>query len=98
MFSFPHYKQHDEMDCGPACLKIIFRYYGKNYSLDYLRSHTLTGRMGTTMLDLSAAAEKLGMRTMGVRISYDDLKEVAPFPCIAYWNQNHYVVIYKIKR
>ena len=98
MFRFPHFKQYDEMDCGPTCLRIICKYYGKNFSLDYFRSLTHTSRMGTTLLSLSTAAEKLGMRTMGAKLSFEDLKEVAPFPCIAYWNQQHYIVVYKIKR
>src|SRR5438270_12438883 len=98
MFSFPHYKQYDEMDCGPSCLRIICKYYGKNFSLDFFRCLTHTSRMGTSLLSLSNAAEKLGMRTMGAKLSFFDLKEIAPFPCIAYWNQRHYIVVYKIKR
>ncbi len=86
------------MDCGPSCLRIICSYYKKNFSLDYFRALTHTSRMGTTLLALSNAAEKLGMRTMGAKLTFEDLKEIAPFPCIAYWNQKHYVVVYKIKR
>jgi ATP-binding cassette, subfamily B, bacterial len=98
MLSFPHYKQYDEMDCGPTCLRIICKYYGKNYSLDYLRSLTYTNRSGTSMLSLSKAAEKLGLRPSAVKISFVDLVEVSPLPCIAFWNQSHFVVVYKIKK
>jgi ATP-binding cassette, subfamily B, bacterial len=98
MLTFPHYKQYDEMDCGPTCLRIICKYYGKNCSLEYLRTLTYTNRSGTSMLSLSKAAEKLGLRPTAVKISFADLVEVAPFPCVAFWNQSHFVVVYKIKK
>lgn len=97
MRRFPNFRQHDEMDCGPACLQIIAAHYGKHFPLGYFRGLTETTRQGTTMLALSLAAEKIGFRTMGAQLSYDDLKDIQPFPCIAYWNQRHYVVIYRIK-
>ncbi|MGG9963923.1 peptidase domain-containing ABC transporter [Ferruginibacter sp. SUN106] len=98
MFKFPHYKQYDEMDCGPSCLRIICKFYGKTFSLEYFRSLTFTSRSGTSMLSLSKAAEKLKLRTMAAKLSFDDLTETQPFPCIAYWNQKHFLVIYKIKK
>lgn len=94
---FPHYKQYDEMDCGASCLRIICKYYGKTFSLDYFRLLTHTSRSGTSMLSLSKAAEKLKLRTMAAKMRFEDLKEIQPFPCIAYWNQKHFLVIYKIK-
>ncbi|GAB2840352.1 peptidase domain-containing ABC transporter [Ferruginibacter profundus] len=98
MFKFPHYKQYDEMDCGPSCLRIICKFYGKTFSLEYFRSLTFTSRSGTSMLSLSKAAEKLKLRTMAAKLSFDDLMETQPFPCIAYWNQKHFLVIYKIRK
>jgi len=98
MIKFPHYKQYDEMDCGPTCLRIICKHYGKEFSLDYLRSLTHTSRSGTSMLSLSNAAEKLGLRTMAARLSYIDVVDASPFPFIAYWNQSHFIVIYKINK
>lgn len=98
MFKFPHYKQYDEMDCGPTCLRIICKYFGKTFSLEYFRSLTYTSRSGTSMLSLSKGAEKLKLRTMAAKISYDDLLEMQPFPCIAYWNQKHFLVVYKTRR
>ncbi|THU34978.1 peptidase domain-containing ABC transporter [Niastella caeni] len=95
---FPHYKQHDEMDCGPACLRIICKYYGKSFPLEHLRSLTHTNRTGSSLLALSEAAEKLGLRSVGARISYKDLEECNPLPCIAFWNQHHFIVVYKIKK
>ena len=98
MLKFPHYKQYDEMDCGAACMRIICKYYGKDFSLDYLRTVTHTNRTGTSILSLSNAAEKIGFRTIAAKLSFADLLDTAPFPCIAYWNQMHFVVIYKIKK
>jgi ATP-binding cassette subfamily B protein len=95
---FPHFKQYDELDCGPACLRIICKYYGKSFTQDYLRELMHTGRSGTSLLSISDAAEELGFRTIGTRLSYDDLVEASPFPCIAFWSQKHFIVIYKIKK
>lgn len=97
MSSFPHYHQLDQMDCGPTCLRIIAKYYGKTYSLGYLRQQSFLTREGVSLLGISEAAEDIGFRTLGVKLSFDSLKEDAPLPCIAHWNQNHFVVIYKIK-
>ena len=94
--NFPYTRQPDAMDCGPACLKMVTEYYGRHYSLDTLREETFIGREGVTLLGISRAAEKIGMRTVGGKLSYEDLKEKAPLPCIVHWNQNHFVVVYKI--
>ncbi len=95
--SFPHYKQLDSKDCGPTCLKIIAKYYGKTIPLQHIRALSETTRTGSSMLGLSEAAEKMGFRTLGVKLSLKDLKG-APLPCILHWNKNHYVVLYKIKK
>ncbi|MCB2409848.1 peptidase domain-containing ABC transporter [Hymenobacter lucidus] len=96
--TFPHYQQYDEMDCGPTCLRIISKYYGKLLSLDYLRKLSNTTRAGSSLLGISEAAGKVGFQTQGARLCFDDLQAEAPFPCIAYWNQRHFVIVYKIKR
>jgi len=98
MIQFPHYQQHDALDCGPTCLRMIAKYYGKNYSLQTLRDKSYITREGVSMLGISDAAEYLGFRSMGVRISYEQLKKEAPLPCIVYWKQNHFMVVYKIKK
>ena len=87
----------DEMDCGATCLRIIFKYYGKLVSIHKIRKLCQTTRNGVNLLGISEAAEKLGFRTYGVRLSLDQLKEVE-LPCILHWNQNHFVVLYKINR
>lgn len=95
---FPFTHQPDAMDCGPACLKMVAEYYGRIYSLDTLRAYSSIGREGVSMLGISHAAEKIGMHTVGCMLSFEALAKKAPLPCIVHWNQNHFVVVYKIKR
>ena len=97
MNRFPYIHQFDAMDCGPACLKMVAEYYGRHYALDTLREETFIGREGVSLLGISRAAEKIGMRTVGGRLTFVDLKDKAPLPCIVHWNQNHFVVVYKIR-
>lgn len=97
MKKFPHYKQADYKDCGPTCLKIIAKHYGKTIKIQELRDASETTREGSNLLFLSDAAEKTGFRTLGVKLSLERLEEV-PLPCVLHWNQNHYVVLYKIKK
>lgn len=94
---FPFYPQLESVDCGPACIRMIAKYYGYNYSIQYLREHTFITREGVSMLGISDAAESIGFRTMGVRISLEQLRTEVPLPCILHWNQWHFVVCYKIK-
>ena len=93
---FPHYSQHDAMDCGPTCLRMVAAYYGRIYSLENLREKSFITREGTSMLGISEAAENIGFRTTGVKVSFEELK-TAPLPCIVHWNQQHFVVVYDIK-
>lgn len=96
--SFPHYQQLDSMDCGPSCLRMIAKYYGRSYSLQTLRERSFITRQGVSMLGISEAAESIGMRTQGVRVSLRQLVEDVPLPCILHWNQNHFVVLYDIRK
>lgn len=95
---FPHYIQHDAADCGPTSLRMIAKHYGKEYSAEMLRRHCYISREGVSMLGISDAAEYIGFRTIGVRISFEQLAEEALLPCILHWNQNHFVVCYKIEK
>jgi ATP-binding cassette subfamily B protein len=97
MANFPHYMQTDAMTCGPTCLRIVSAYYGVNYSLADLVKISQTNREGSSLLGISKAAEKIGFRTLGIKISFEKLVNEAPFPFIAHWNQNHFVVVYNIK-
>jgi ATP-binding cassette subfamily B protein len=92
-----YYRQLDSKDCGPTCLKIIAKHYGKTISIQGLRDFSETTREGSNLLFLSDAAEKIGFRTLGVKLSLEKLQEV-PLPCVLHWNNNHYVVLYKIKK
>ncbi|MCZ8088996.1 peptidase domain-containing ABC transporter [Flavobacterium sp.] len=96
MVKFPNFKQADQKDCGPTCLKIVAKHYGKNLNVQQLRSLSETTREGSNLLNLSEAAEQIGFRTLGVKLSFEKVNE-APLPCILHWNANHYVVLYKIK-
>jgi len=94
---FPHYTQLDAMDCGPTCLRMIAKYYGRSYSLQTLRERAFITREGVSMLGISEAAETIGFRTSGVKVTLKQLAEELPLPCVFHWNQNHFVVCYKIK-
>jgi len=94
---FPFIKQLDAMDCGPTALAMVARYYGKTYSQQTLRERSFITREGVSMLGTSDAAESIGMRTMGVRVTFDQLANEVLLPCIAHWRQNHFIVVYKIK-
>ncbi|NDW13785.1 peptidase domain-containing ABC transporter [Bacteroides sp. 214] len=92
---FTLYLQHDAMDCGPTCLRMIAAWYGKRYSLAKLREKSFITREGVSMLGISEAAEHIGFRTMAVQIGIKQLRE-APLPCIVHWNQAHFVVVHKV--
>ena len=95
---FPHYKQLDAMDCGPTCLRIIAKYFGKSYSLTFLRDRSYITRSGVSLLGISEAAESVGLHTQGAKITWEQLRDEAPLPCIVHWKQNHFVVVYKINK
>jgi ATP-binding cassette subfamily B protein len=94
---FPNYKQTEAKDCGPTCIKILAKFYGKLINTQELRSLSETTRVGSSLMGLSDAVESIGFKSLGVKLSYEKLKE-APLPCILHWNKNHYVVLYKIKK
>jgi ATP-binding cassette subfamily B protein len=77
---------------------MIAKYFGKNYSLEFLREKCFISREGVSLLGISDAAEYIGFRTLGAKIDFDKLENKVPLPCIAHWRQNHFVVIYKIKK
>lgn len=98
MKKFPFYKQPDAKDCGPTCLRIIAKYYGKTIPLQQIRNLSETTREGSSLLGLSEAAENLGFRSLGVQIDFEALCKEVPFPCIVHWNKQHFVVVYKIDK
>ena len=96
--SFPFYQQLDAMDCGAACLRMIARYHGRFYSLERMRELTFIGKQGVSMLGISDAAEHIGLQSLAVKVEYEKMVSEVPFPCIAHWKQNHFIVVYKITK
>jgi ABC-type bacteriocin/lantibiotic exporters, contain an N-terminal double-glycine peptidase domain len=95
---FPLYQQLESMDCGPTCLRMVARHYGRSYSLQNLRERSFITREGVSMLGISDAAEGIGMHTQGVRVTIEQLTDDIPLPCILHWKKKHFVVCYKISR
>lgn len=94
---FPHYTQTEAKDCGPTCIKMIARHFGKTINTQQLRLISETTREGSSLLGLAEATETVGLHSLGVKLPYKELLTV-PLPCIVHWNKNHYVVVYKIKK
>ena len=86
------------MDCGPSCLRMIAKFYGKNFSLQTIRERSYLTREGVSFLGMSDAAESIGMRSVGARVSYQQLVEQVPLPAIVHWKEEHFVVVYAIKK
>jgi ATP-binding cassette, subfamily B, bacterial len=97
MANFPFYKQFDRMDCGPTCLRMIAHFYGKIYSLDFLRDKTSIGRNGVSISGIAEAAELIGLQSLSVAATFDMLAHDMPLPCIAYWKQRHFVIVRDVK-
>lgn len=99
---FPFYQQLDHMDCGPTCLRMVAKYYGKSYSLQFLREHSYLDREGVSLRGIVEAAEKIGLRTLAIKVplvgrNADEPGLMqAPFPTIVHWEQKHFVVVYKM--
>lgn len=92
-------KQLDAMDCGPTSLLMICRWYGKDLDINRLREVASLTNQGVSLLGISKAAESVGIKTIGGYISWDDLvTEEGILPLIAHWDQNHFVVVYKVKK
>ena len=92
------YLQKDAMYCGPSCLAMIAKHYGKQFDQGILRQICALGKDGVSLLGISKATETIGFKTIGGRLSLDMLAEEVPLPCIVHWNQNHFVVVYNIKK
>ncbi|MDB6120732.1 MAG: transporter ATP-binding protein, partial [Verrucomicrobiaceae bacterium] len=97
MKRFPIHQQRDSMDCGPTCLRMIASWYGRPYGIEHLRMLCNISRVGVSLLGISEAADKIGLRSLSVRLSWTQLRDEVPLPCIAHWDQNHFVVVYAIR-
>jgi len=93
---FPFFKQMDQADCGPTCIRMIASHYGKSYTLEYIRERSYITRSGVSLLGLSEASQAIGLRSLAVSINYQRLEDEAPVPCIAHWRNRHFIVVYKI--
>ncbi|MCC6447638.1 MAG: C39 family peptidase, partial [Chitinophagaceae bacterium] len=91
--SFPFYKQLNAMDCGPTCLRMVAKYYGRHFNTGGIRNMAGYTKEGVSLLGISQTAENIGFRTRAVQLTYKQLTEEAPLPCILHWNQNHFVVL-----
>lgn len=92
---FPIEYQMDAKDCGPASLKMVAKYFGRYYSLQYLRDKCGITREGVSMLGISACAEEIGLHTQAVKCTIEDVVNLIPHPSIVFWNENHFIVVYK---
>ena len=91
-------KQHDAMDCGPSCLAMIAKHYGLQPNIEKIRRSCALNKEGVSLLGISKAAESIGFKTIGGRLTFNTLVKEVTHPCIIHWNQNHFVVVYKVKK
>ena len=96
--SFPVFRQLDSMDCGPTCLQMVAKFWGKNYTLQNLREKCHITREGVSLLGVSDAAESIGLRSIGVKLTWKQLRDEAKLPCIVHWNQSHFVVVSNVEK
>ncbi|WP_373055467.1 peptidase domain-containing ABC transporter [Zunongwangia sp. H14] len=95
---FPVYRQLDQMDCGPSCLKMLTEFFGKKYDLEYLRQISFLQRDGASLGSLSHALQLLGIESVGIKAAFQELVSEIPLPAIAHWEGNHFVIIYRTNR
>ena len=86
------------MDCGPTCLRMIAKYYGRSYTIDYLRTKSNITKAGVSLGGIAEAAEAIGFHTLAVGVDFNTIVDEVPIPCVAHWRQRHFVVIYKITK
>lgn len=95
---YPFYKQPHARDCGAVCMRMVAEYFGRFYSTEQLRSLAKQQREGVTLLDISNAAEAIGMHSIGAQISFARLLDDIPLPGIAHYKGNHFVVVYEANK
>lgn len=95
--SFPFVKQHDAMQCGISCISMICRFYGKRIPLKDLESYCKASKEGVSLKSLADLCQILNIEYTAGKLNISDLLN-CPLPCILHWNQNHFVVLYKIDR
>lgn len=90
-------RQFDQMDCGPACVRMVANHFGKEYSLSYLRAHSYLNREGVSVAGIREALKYIGMQSASFELTSEQLREKCPLPSILHWEQNHFVVLYRVK-
>jgi len=93
---FPFHEQLDSMDCGVACLRMVASYHGREYEASKLRDLTYIDREGVSLLGISHAAEHIGLKSIGAPVPFQRLSEDIPLPAIAHWENDHFIVVYKV--
>ena len=90
--------QHDESDCGVACISIILQYFGKTVPLRIIRNASGTDCAGTSGYGIIKGAEKFGLSCKGLMSPQKDRLEEIPFPAVFHTREKveHYVVVYKV--
>jgi len=92
---FKFFRQLESLDCGPTCLKMISYYFGKLYTANYLREICYATRSGVSMAGLKEGASTIGLKVIPVKLTYEQLINEAPLPCIIHWKQNHFIIVLK---
>lgn len=98
MKRFPFTRQFDQMDCGPACVRMVSKYHGKDYPLSYLRTLSHLSREGVSVAGIRDALKQIGMHSASFEMTIRQLREKCPLPAILHWEQNHFVVLYDIRQ
>ncbi|MCJ8153284.1 peptidase domain-containing ABC transporter [Chryseobacterium sp. SSA4.19] len=96
MKKFPNYRQLDNKDCGLTCLQIISKHYGKFFSIQDIRDLSSVSKEGLSLYELGLTSERLGLKSLPVKVEFEKLANNIPLPCVAHWRNNHYVVLYNI--
>ncbi len=91
-------RQFDQMDCGPACIRMVASAYGKDYPLSYLRSLSHLTREGVSVAGIRDALKEIGMESATFEMTLEQLRDKCPLPAILHWEQNHFVVLYDIRK
>ncbi|MEE1298103.1 MAG: peptidase domain-containing ABC transporter [Muribaculaceae bacterium] len=96
MYKIKAFRQLEHSDCGITCIRIIAYFYGVDIPLKFLRSICDISRVGISIRDILSATKKIGFEANAVKVSAEDILKM-PLPAILYWENKHYIVLYKIK-
>ena len=92
-----HIPQHQQSECGLACLAMIADFHGLRLDLAATRARTGGAGRGHTLQALMEAAEKLGLSGRPLRLEMEELPQLK-VPCVLHWNLDHYVVLERVRK